>query len=41
MKNLMKAKQVDEVVPYFQEFVGLDDTVNDADPTDEYGTATS
>ena len=28
-------------VPCFQEFVGLDDTVNDADPTDEYGTATS
>jgi hypothetical protein len=41
VKNLMKAKQVDEVVPYFQEFVGLDDTVNDADPIDEHGTATS
>ncbi|EED90679.1 predicted protein [Thalassiosira pseudonana CCMP1335] len=41
VKNLMKAKPVDEDVPYFQEFVGLDDTVNDAYPTDEYGTATS
>jgi hypothetical protein len=34
VKNLMKAKPVGEDVPYFQEFAGLDDTVNDADPID-------